>query len=65
MAYAIDPTVATETRRLSCAVECDSPLTRGMVVMDILGFSDREPNALVVTAASRERFLEMLRSALA
>ena len=39
MAYAIDPAVATETRRVYCAVECDSTLTRGMVVMDLLGLS--------------------------
>lgn len=60
MAYAIDATVATETRRLHCAVECDSPLTRGMVVMDLLGFGGHEPNALVVTAADRSRFLAQL-----
>jgi purine nucleosidase len=64
MAYAIDPAVATETRRVHCAVECDSALTRGMVVMDVLGLSDRQPNATVVTEADRSRFLEMLRSAL-
>lgn len=63
MAYAIDPTVATETRRLHCAVECDSPLTRGMVVMDLLGLGGGEPNALVVTAADRSRFLAQLHAA--
>jgi purine nucleosidase len=63
MAYAIDPAVATERRRLHCAVERDSPLTRGMVVMDLLGFGGGEPNALVVTAADRTRFLEMLHDA--
>jgi purine nucleosidase len=65
MAYAIDRAVATETRRIHCAVECDSTLTRGMVVMDLLGLSDREPNALVVTAADGPRFLQMLREAVA
>ena len=63
MAYAIDPAVATETRRLHCAVETESPLTRGMVVMDLLGFTGAEPNALVVTAADRQRFIEMLHDA--
>jgi purine nucleosidase len=63
MAYAIDPAVATETRRVHCAVECDSELTRGMVVMNLLGLSDRQPNALVVTEADGTRFLEMLREA--
>jgi purine nucleosidase len=65
MCYAIDPAVATETRRLNCRVETESDLTRGMVVMDQLGFTGRAPNALVVTAADRARFLEMLRAALA
>jgi inosine-uridine nucleoside N-ribohydrolase len=64
MAYAIDPAVATDTRAVHCTVECDSPLTRGMVVMDLLGLSGRQPNALVVTAADRERFLAMLEAAL-
>jgi purine nucleosidase len=65
MAYAIDPAVATETRRVHCAVECDSVVTRGMVVMDLLGLTSRQPNATVVTEVDRSRFLEMLRSALA
>lgn len=63
MAYAIDPEVATEARRVHCAVECGSPLTRGMVVMDLLGFGGGEPNALVVTAADRDRFLAQLHAA--
>lgn len=60
MAYAIDPAVATATTRLHCAVETESELTRGMVVMDLLGFTGHEPNALVVTAADRDRFVTML-----
>jgi len=60
MAYAIDPSVATATRRLHCTVECTSPLTRGMVVMDILGFSGQPPNTVVVTAADRDLFMAML-----
>jgi purine nucleosidase len=61
MAYAIDPSVATETRRLHCEVETAGSVTRGMVVMDLLGLTAREPNALVVMAADRQRFLAMLR----
>ncbi len=60
MAYAIDPAVATASRRLHCEVETESPLTRGMVVMDLLGFTGHAPNALVVTAADRDRFRSML-----
>jgi purine nucleosidase len=63
MAYAIDPTVAIAARRVHCAVETESPLTRGMVVMDLLGLTDQEPNALVVTEANRSRFQGMLRDA--
>lgn len=64
-AYAIDPTIATETRRLNLRVETDSALTRGMVVMDLLEFTGEEPNALVVTAADHDRFIAMLRAAIA
>src|SRR5262245_21711445 len=64
IAYAIDPLIATAARRLHLAVETDSELTRGMVVMDLLEFMDRPPNALVVTAADRDRFLDMLRAAI-
>jgi len=63
MAYAIDPAVAIETRQLYCEVETESTITRGMVVMDLLGLTGREPNALVVIAADRQRFLGMLRDA--
>ncbi len=64
MAYAIDPLVATEVRHLNLRVETESALTRGMVVMDVLGFTGGEPNARVVTSADRHRFIEMLRAAL-
>jgi inosine-uridine nucleoside N-ribohydrolase len=64
MAYAIDPDVGTEVRRLHLAVETRSGLTRGMVVMDLLGLTHAEPNASVVTRADRARFIEMLRTAL-
>jgi purine nucleosidase len=63
MAYAIDPAIATETRYLHLAVETASALTRGMVVMDLLGFMGHEPNALVVTKADRSLFIQMLLTA--
>ena len=63
MAYAIDPAVATERRELHCQVETQSAVTRGMVVMDLLGLTGHSPNATVVTAADGDRFLEMLRAA--
>lgn len=64
VAYAIDASVATEARRLHLAVETDSELTRGMVVMDVLGLTHHEPNALVITAADSDRFLAILRATL-
>jgi len=36
-----------------------------MVVMDLLGFTRREENALVVMHADHERFVEMLREMMA
>lgn len=63
MAYAINPSIATETRRLHVAVETDSELTRGMVVMDLLGLMGHEANALVVTKADRALFTQMLLTA--
>jgi purine nucleosidase len=64
MAHAIDPAVGGEMQHLNLRVELDSPLTRGMVVMDVLGFTDLPPNAHVVTHADRDRFVTMLRAAL-
>jgi purine nucleosidase len=64
MAYAIDPDVATETQRLHLEVECESTVTRGMVVMDLLGFTRREPNALVVMHADHGRFIDHLEATL-
>jgi purine nucleosidase len=63
MAFAIDPAVATEVRALHLEVETESAITRGMVVMDVLGLTGRAPNARVVTAADRPRFLALLRAA--
>jgi purine nucleosidase len=64
MAVAIDPAVAIDVRELNLRVETASELTRGMVVMDLLGFTGHEPNARVVLRADRDRFLQMLRSSL-
>src|SRR5919199_476344 len=51
MAYAIDPTIATRTRRVFVAVETEGTHTRGMTVGDALGLTGNEPNTLVVDAA--------------
>jgi purine nucleosidase len=63
MAYAIDPTIATRTRRAFVAVETAGTHTRGMTVVDALGLTGNVPNTLVVDAADHERFVAMLHSA--
>jgi purine nucleosidase len=65
MAVALDAGVATDVRRLHVAVELDGTLTRGQTVVDHLGYGGGEPNVDVVVGASRPRFLELLRAALA
>ena len=64
MAYAMDTSVATEAHHWYLAAETGSALTRGMVVMDTLGVMHQEPNAIVVTRASHEKFMSMLMDAL-
>jgi len=65
MAVALEPDVATVVKRLRVDIETKSELTRGATVVDHLRVSGREPNADVVLEASRERFLEVLRAAIA
>jgi purine nucleosidase len=60
MAVALDPAVATDTQRCFVAIETQSDLCRGQSVVDHLELLGREPNAEVVLAASRERFLQIL-----
>ncbi|MEY2939603.1 MAG: hypothetical protein RIS58_590 [Actinomycetota bacterium] len=63
MAYAIDSSTAITTREMYLeAVTGDGP-ARGMVVMDTLGVTHREPNALVVTKGDHGRFMAMLTDA--
>lgn len=64
MAYAIDTSIATEAHHWYLVAETGSLLTRGMVVMDTLGVMHQEPNAIVVTRASHEKFMSMLMDAL-
>jgi purine nucleosidase len=65
MAVALDPTVATDVRRLHVDVEVAGELTRGQTVVDHLGVGGGKPNADVVVEASRERFDRVLRQTLA
>jgi purine nucleosidase len=63
VAYAIDPTIATRTRRAFVAVETVGTHTRGMTVVDALGLTGNQPNAVVVDAADHDRFVGMLHAA--
>ena len=64
MAYAIDPSIATQTSHLNLVTECAEGPTRGMVVMDLLGFTGREPNAVVVMHADHSAFIRQLEAAI-
>jgi purine nucleosidase len=60
MAVALDPTVATTTRRLHVVIETGSTACRGQTIVDHLHVTGREPNVNVVLAASRRKFLNIL-----
>ena len=63
MAVALDPAVASSTACHHVTIETSNGLCRGLAVVDRLGVLRREPNAELVLAASRERFLAMLHAA--
>jgi purine nucleosidase len=65
MAIALEPDVATTTKRMFVAIETDGDWSRGQTVVDHLRVTGREPNIEVVFEASRERFLELLYQAVA
>jgi purine nucleosidase len=60
MAIALDPAVATRTKRLFVTVETQSDLCRGQTVVDHLGVTRNKPNVEVVLEASRDCFLRLL-----
>jgi purine nucleosidase len=62
MAVALDGTVATHTEHLYVTVDTESELSRGQTVVDHLGVTGRPPNTNVVLEASRQRFLDLLKS---
>jgi len=64
MAVALDPAVASVTRRRRVDVATESDLCRGQTVVDHLDISGRLPNVDVVLEASRERFLRLLTDSL-
>lgn len=60
MAIALNPAVATRSRRFFVTVETQSDLCRGQTVVDHLGVTKNKPNVEVVLEASRECFLQLL-----
>jgi purine nucleosidase len=60
MAVALDPTVATTTKRLRVQVETGNTLCRGQTIMDYLQVTGQEPTINVVLEASCEKFLSIL-----
>jgi purine nucleosidase len=60
MAVALDPTVATVTKRLYVEIETSSLSCRGQTIVDHLQVTGHEPKVSVVLEASRERFLGIL-----
>jgi purine nucleosidase len=60
MAVALDPTVATTTKRLHVDIETSSTSCRGQTIVDHLRITGQEPNVNVVLEASREKFLSIL-----
>ena len=62
MAVALDPTIA-EMSHYHVDITIGDGLHRGQTVVDILGMTEAAPNVQVVTKASREKFLAMLRAA--
>jgi purine nucleosidase len=65
MAVALDPAVATVTKRLFVAVETGGRWCRGQTVVDHRAVTGHSPNIEVVFEASRERFLSLLHEAVA
>jgi purine nucleosidase len=64
MAIAIDPSLATETKRLRVDVDVRPGISRGQTIVDHSGLTDLPPNALVTFEASRPRFVEAMTAAL-
>lgn len=63
MAYAIDPTLATEAIDAYVRVETTGTHTLGMTIVDRLGVLGEQPNTRVVLGADHDRFVAMLREA--
>jgi purine nucleosidase len=64
MAVALDPSVATDVRRLRVDVDTSAGIGRGQTVVDHSGLTGEAPNVDVTFAASREAFIASLHAAL-
>lgn len=59
IAQILDPTLFSG-RQLNVTVDLVSPLTFGMTVVDLWGFTDRKPNALWLQHAEADRVFQLL-----
>ena len=59
IAYLLAPELFKGSR-VNVAIECESPLTLGMTVVDWRGVSDRPPNATVLHTVDADGFYELL-----
>lgn len=64
MAVALDPSIGTDVRHLNVVIETRGEFTRGATVVDHTGYTGRPRNTHVVLAASRERFVDLLKARL-
>lgn len=61
MAVTLDPSIATDVRRVHVDIEEASELCRGQTVVDHVGVTGQTPNTDVVMEIDRQRFIDLLR----
>ena len=64
VAVALDDSVATQSFEAAVFVSTHDGLTRGQTILDDRAMTERPPTVRVVSAASRERFMAVLRQGL-
>ncbi len=65
MAVALEPGIVLQAEEQYVEIELAGSMTRGQTVVDWYGLKEHTPNALLVQAIRRDRFLELMRMSLA
>lgn len=65
MAVALEPDIVRQAEEQYVEIELAGSMTRGQTVVDWYGLKEHTPNALLVQAVRRDRFLELMRLSLA